>query len=240
MSSFGGYTSGWGTSQKSSIIGNYMRRKLFPRPRRRMRATVAREPINHRIRRIIKQQKERKIRDFLMSDTLPVNGTGVVTLATGIAEGDGETERDGEQIYIKSIELRGEIVGNANNTVDTLARLIVFRANSNINGVLPNVTEILESDDVLSLRQNLNRGDFTTLFDRTFIIKVPTTTADQHSVVFHKYIRFANPKICNYDLTTAVIGACEKGHLFVMRITDRPDTSEPVWNINARVSYVDK
>ncbi len=223
-------------------VGRYQRR-----PRRKFTAFVHRrpagphrEPINRRIRRIINQQKERKIRDFTMADAIPVGGTSVITLASGIAEGDSETDRDGETVLIQSIQLKGKITVDTDVTSDTHARLIIFRANRNIDGVLPQITELLEADDVDSLRQNLNRGDYTTLYDKDFIIRVPVTASDDRVTLINVFLKFKVPKEAHYDLTTAVIGACEKGHIFVIRMTDQANTFQPTWDINARLTFKDK
>ncbi len=157
---------------------------------------------------------------------------------SGIAEGDGDEDRDGEEIMVNSIEIRGTMLVDTDVTVDTICRIIVFRANKNLDGVLPITTEILEVDNVLALRQNLNKGDFKVYYDRVFVIKVPTTTADQHVRYFQKLIRLKSPGMkAHYDQTNNLIAACEKGYWFMIRMVDKPTGQQATFDFFTRVNF---
>lgn len=99
---------------------------------------------------------------------------GGVASLTDIAQGDTDTTRDGDALFLKSLYLRGMIrAGEEYNNSDLQVRFMVFQWFE--RGVNPTPGDILASFSSLSNRLRIfapyshdNRFRFNVLFDRTY------------------------------------------------------------------------
>ncbi len=198
---------------------------------------------NDRVKGLINGMQEKKFIDTFIGDATPVGATSVITLLSGVAQGDDVGERTGDEIRILNCGFNATMATDLNSKSDSVLRLIIFRAMKNVDGTLPAVTEVLVADCVRSFYNQDNRGDFQILYDHLFVIRAPNiVTADSAIATTVKQwaTTFSTPgKKCSFDLSTNVIGAAEKGHLFMIRMTDRAATFTPAWDIDIRCLYVD-
>ncbi len=85
-----------------------------------------------------------------------------------IPEGDGQSDRHGRKIVLKSVQWRGVVALPSSATIadgsDT-CRLIMLKDNS-ANGALPAVLDILVAANWESFKNLENSGRFTTLLDK--------------------------------------------------------------------------
>jgi len=93
-----------------------------------------------------------------------VNGT--VMRFTGIAQGDSESLRDGNTIFLKALNVRF-IMNNATAATHTTVRFIIF-ADRNTDGASPGVQDVLETDTIIGLKNWANRSRFVVLHDRVY------------------------------------------------------------------------
>lgn len=95
-------------------------------------------------KRIINQQIERHYFDTEQDNT--VSSSGSIYELSGTTVGDGDTQRTGDRITIKSLQIRGNVnLGDATNIV----RIIVFQWLADSGAALPDAsTDILQSTTV--------------------------------------------------------------------------------------------
>ncbi len=194
-----------------------------------------------KVKRIISQSDEAKFVDTdLDDDTVPIGGTSMITPLCLIASGIEDTHRIGDQVKLISIEMKyfclGEVDGNG---IDSLCRIIIFRAKKNINGTLPVVTDLLTSDILTALRNTAggaDMSDFKVYLDKTFVLQ-RKTTAIQRVMVHGKFFRSLGGLKCTWRGAAASIVVAETGQLFLLRMTQQPTTFQPAWTVNIRVRF---
>ncbi len=195
-----------------------------------------------KVKSIINQVGETKFVDTEINNATAVAGTSTVTFLTGIAQGDDDTQREGNRIKIQSIQIRGLVSADKDAVNGAPCRMILFRNHTRNNGSNPAVTSILEADAYFAYRNKDNNGDFTTIWDKTFIIPpsgAAISEAEFNTMDIRYYKRFKKPLNAYYDLTSNVIGAAEKGHLFLMLMTENGATFIPLYKLNIRVAFKD-
>ena len=96
----------------------------------------------------------------------PDDSTGALTILTNIIQGDRMRDRDGRNIQIKSIQVEGLVVASL-TVPETLVRIMVCKM-IDVDEQIPTINEVLDTVDIISLR-NLNRQpNFKVLADRRF------------------------------------------------------------------------
>ncbi len=225
--------------------------RQYWRPRRRNRFSYAnprtvsvrtarrRTPnFTKKVKQIISGQSETKYLDQTVSSSTPISGTSEILNITLVAQGDTEITRDGDEIYINSLECSGYLTADADETIDTTARLIIFRQVTNCEGTAPIIGDLLESDNIIALRNMDNRGEYKVYMDRFIILKHFDIGSQPRSRIKY-YKNFKSPLKCSFDGTGAGIANAEKGHLFIALITGSANTFQPVWDFNIRVKFKD-
>ncbi len=194
-----------------------------------------------KVQRIISQTDEAKFVDtFTDADATPVAGTSVILPLSLVAGGTSDTTRIGDQIKLISVEMKYFIQDETDgNTNDTLARIIIFRAKKNLNGVLPAVTDLLSTDSITSLRETSggsDMSDFKVYLDKTFVIQRKYSQAQQ-AIVKGKFFKSLGGLKCTYKGEAASIVVAEEGQLFLLRMTQQPITFSPEWTVSTRVRF---
>lgn len=126
-------------------------------------------------------QGELKFHDVDLNDAvIAANGviTGSICL---IAEGNGQSTRNGRKCTIKGIQWRYQIsLPETNDAPDPVnpdtVRVIMF-LDSQCNGAAAAVTDILESADFQSFRNLANSQRFSILYDKTHTLNYPAIAA---------------------------------------------------------------
>ncbi len=195
----------------------------------------------NKVKRIISQQDESKFLDTtLAADTAPISGTSVIAGLILIGTGDTVNNREGNSIKLTSIELKYLVQNDATaNDIDTTCRIIIFRAKKNIQGVLPIVTELLSTDVITSLRSTTGASDITDFkvyMDKTFVLERKTTSTQQVTRTGKFYKSLGGLK-CTFDGNASGIATAEEGHLFLLRMTTKGATFQPLWSLNIRVRF---
>ncbi len=67
----------------------------------------------------------------------------------------------------------------------------------------------------------------------------PFRAGNQKEVWINYYHKFKKPIRCSYDGATAAIGDAEKGHLFLLLMTNQATASQPAWIGEVRVTFRD-
>lgn len=193
-----------------------------------------------RVKRIISSADESKFKDTNIVDSVPIAGTGTVELLTGIAQGDGENQRDGLQVKLTSIEMKYLVTSNAiASTNDTVVRILIVRTKNNQFGALLALASVLKTDSVTSLRAASDGSDMQQIkvyMDRTFVIPRTLTDVLPQSVYGQFYKSLGGLK-CSYDGTGAITADTTQGHLYLLRLTNRAAGVQPGWEVQIRTRF---
>lgn len=170
--------------------------------------------------------------------------TGSVTALNLIAEGDDNTMRQGRQVVIKSVQLRGNV-----NPYDTAtpqpvkARMLLVWDNAVNSGSLPAISAILAQAVPNSFPLIDNAQRFTILADRAFVFGPCNDAATQsYSAVPGIYDIELYKKLnlpVQYTGTSATIGAVQNGGLYLVTLGDQSATNGATFKIATRVRFVD-
>lgn len=188
-----------------SRVGNYMRGRAA------VKGAIA--PFGGR--------KELKYVD-LASATYACDTTGSVTALNLIAVGDDNTNRDGRQVTITSVQVRGIIVPQDAGTVSNKARWLLVWDNAVNSGTIATVADILTAATANSYPLINNANRFTILCDHSYAAGAVDQTATQaiamsptvHNVEYYRKIG----SVTQYSGTTAAIGSIQNGGLLLVTI----------------------
>ncbi len=219
-------------------------RGMFPYKRKSTKRFLKRRSFNNRVKSVINRVKEAKFIDTAISISNAVAGTSQIIPISLVATGDTELLRDGEEIGINTIEINLEVRCGPSVEYDTHNRVMLVRSKHNIEGVLPLITELLMSDSVTALKQIDSRGDYTSYLNKHQLVKIANqdaTTADQNQAVglLRYFKRLRKPMKCTFDASGATIGAAERGHWFLVLMTNQSSSFQPLFTGNVRVMFKD-
>ncbi len=208
-----------------------------PARRSRRRRHRRRRGFTNRVKAIVDGQAESKFLDTSVSGTIPVAGTSLMQCLTLIATGDSNITREGDKVKLLSVQVRGQVTGDASGASATTARMMLIHAKRDVDGALPAVTDILMSDSVHALKQIDNRGYFKVLWDSRFSIKETGDSAQLPTVLVDYYKKFPKPIDAYFIASTAAITSNSSGHLFLLMMTDQATNDEPTWGLECRVVF---
>ncbi len=113
---------------------------------------------------------EKKFFDGSKGNT-SISATGTITddSLNEIAQGDGESNRDGRKIIIKSVHVKGLVKADAATTPTTTGNRIriIMYLDKQANGATATVADLLEDADINGFRNLSNSGRFTFWYDRS-------------------------------------------------------------------------
>ena len=135
------------------------------------------------------QEGEWKYLDVTQASTASVSA-GALTLLTGCATGDGPSNREGTQIYVKSIQVRTRIEFNAGDATAGAIRMVLVQDKQS-NGAAPNVSDIYSIPvlNAIDALRNLNgRKRFKILSDNTWIVSQNGTPGYEYDIYLKKPI----------------------------------------------------
>jgi len=221
-----------------------MRKSRFTRKRERFRGRLRSKTsrkFKEKVKRIISAQDESKFIDTdISADTVPIAGTSTITTLSIVAEGTNPNQRLGMAIKLTSIEMKYLVqTDGTSQAIDTVARIIIFRAKKNVQGVLPTVAELLISDTVTALRASLggsDMSDFKVYMDKLFVITKPASIV-QEAIKVGKFYKSLGGLKCTFDSVSGDVSATEEGHLYLLRMTNQANTFQPIWSVDIRVRY---
>lgn len=174
---------------------------------------------------------ELKFHDIDVDDAT-IAGGGVIqkNSIVGIAQGTGESERNGRKCTIKhiswtwSLELPTQDAAATPGGGDTV-RLIVY-LDKQTNGATAQVANIFESDNFQSYRNLANQGRFDILYDKTITLNRMTLASDNNAVVSEAnvYVNGKFDKACNipleFDNVTGAIAEMKTNNISIMTFSD--------------------
>lgn len=171
---------------------------------------------------------------------------GTVTCLNLLQEGDDNTTRDGRQVTIKSVAIRGVLKPEDTLTQDTHARIMLVWDNANnAAAAVPTIAQILANgttSNTFPLIDNANR--FTILWDKSYAVGGVQSTATQaiskspnvHVVKYYKKLNL----VTQYVGTTGLISNIQNGSLLLVTIGDQATSDASVLLAATRVRFIDQ
>lgn len=181
----------------------------------------------------------------LSSSADTIDTTGSVTLLNGCARGNDINQREGREITMKSIQIRGAVSANAQATNDQWARVMIVY-DRQTNGTAPAVTDVISSSGICGMRNLENRKRFKILMDRTYVINANYTGAatiysacnNHHFLEYYR--KLDHPVVFNSGSAGAV-SDISTGSLYMIRIGSvTAGTAAAAITFCSRVRYQDK
>ncbi len=165
---------------------------------------------------------ELKFKDTTVSDT-PITTTMVIQNLTVIAEGNGESERVGRKVTIKSVHIKGVMTmveaTSAANTTDKVFGMLV--QDTQTNGAAFAATDLLDTDVVTSFRNLANSKRFKILMKKTWLFKAGGAAPSGAAFVFSQDQKDVTiNKKCNIEMeydnsaTTGVITSVRSNNIY--------------------------
>jgi len=169
--------------------------------------------------------------------------TGSVTALNLLAIGDDNTTRDGRQVTIKSVQVRGLIRPNDSIVNPSLARVMLVWDNAVNSGTIATIAQILTAADSKSFPLIDNSNRFTILSDDSFALAEQSSTATQSFAgapmvhCYEKYLRIN--QVTQYSGTTAAIGSIQNGALYLVTIGSQAAGAGSTLDAATRVRFTD-
>ncbi len=202
--------------------------------RRRRKGLSSKVKRNSKLIKKLNASVETKAEEIADINSVDVNTTSAIHIINAVAQGLDDNDRIGNNIFGKSITLRGTLENDHGTPEDCLVRVIVFRMKIP-NGATPTlIGSVLEALEIESLYNWDNRKQYEILFDNTWAMD---TT--QHSLIPFKIRVKVNKKI-NYILTTKAFGAAGTNGYYIGFFSNiAGTTNNPQITLRGRHTYED-
>lgn len=185
------------------------------------------------VRKLKKETKQEvKFEDTVLDTNIGYGGMTTIFIS-GISQGDGENDRDGNECWIKGVNLKF-LVDNIHTTADAVIRVMLFQ-DMDCDGTSPTTAEILEEIDWSSFRNLENIRRFKVLHDKIFVLG-PSGVNNSLRVI-RKSFKMSK-KLVFHGATGATTDA-RSGAYFVGFMTNLTAGGNPVVEGTARVRFTD-
>lgn len=171
--------------------------------------------------------------------------TGSVTLLNGVAQGDDFNNRQGRQVTMTSISIKGMLQPVDASTNPTYCRLIVVWDNAQNSGSAPVITDLL-AQSVSESHNNLNnRMRFKILMDEQYAIGGVSNTATQAYAgapsvyTVNRYLKLPQGCTTTFSGTGATAGSIQSGAIWMFTIGDQAAGSGGSFFVATRCRFVD-
>lgn len=162
--------------------------------------------------------------------TFILNNNAYSVHLTNIAIGDGDSDRTGNSIYVRCLNLRGQLIYNSTGTDPQFVRIALVLDKQQIADTPPTYTDVYNGADYNAHLNPDTVGRFKVLFSRTY--SLDSVNAITKSVTFNKPMKHH----VRYNGTT--INDIQKGGLFLIACSSEP-TNGPKLIWDCRTSYHD-
>ena len=181
---------------------------------------------------------ERKFVDLSFNSSVPPLGSNWnLYELLQIPQGNGVSNRNGNSVRLKSIQMRGSIKINAANTLPQVVRIVFFiDKEPGVTGVglNPAATELYTGNLVSDMRNydSILQKRFTVL--RTMYIKLDGDYPQQY-INFYKKMHLP----VKWTSTSTVADAIQQNAVYMVISSDVSGANLPIFDFKGRVTYVD-
>lgn len=160
--------------------------------------------------------------------TFPVAGT--ILSLTNIGQGDTDSQRTGNSIFLRSLYLNLNVQTNLSNLNNQFLRLILFMDTQQISDTSPNVTDVLAGTFPNSPLNQANAGRFKIMKNWEFSL----TNGVNPTRVINKYMKLWHHVRYNSTASTDI----QKGGIYLLCLSDQP-TNPPSMGYQIKLGYHD-
>jgi len=132
--------------------------------------------------------------------TYAVDSAGSLALLNGLVPGTGATERIGQKITIRSLELRAYNYVTPATGEDQLHRMLIV-LDRQTNAAALTIAGVLQSANVYSPRNLQNRKRFKILYDKMFNLNAAAEPGSRRALKM--YMKLRRPIIADYNTGNA-------------------------------------
>jgi len=166
--------------------------------------------------------------------------TGTVTLLNGISAGDDYDNREGRQILLKSVQIRGRVHPFDTTTLPTHARVLLVWDNAATGGA-PTIANILTASTSNSFPLVNNQTRFTILRDMSFFVGgISTTATSSYAMAPSGHTVEAYLKINQLVQYSSTAASINNGALYLVTIGDQAANAGAQFTLATRVRFVDQ
>lgn len=146
--------------------------------------------------------------------------TGTITLLNTIAVGASNQQRVGKRIMLKSLQCRGNQVTNTATGSTATAYLIVYDRRP--CGVLPAITDVLDTSTASSMNKDDNSGRFRILkrVDRVLNGSAASNFSNRSGFEENWFLSLKNLPMVFNSVGTGAIGDIDEGALYLITVGD--------------------
>jgi len=185
-------------------------------------------------------QKELKYVDSAKLTLAADASAGTITCLNLIAVGDDNTTRDGRQVCIKSVQVRGIIRPEDTDTTSSYCRVMLVWDNAVNSGGLPSITSILTALDGTAFPLIDNTARFTVLSDQAFAMNGTGEAAGWGSDSTQKVDIYKKiDQVTQFSGTTAAIGSIQNGALYLITLGTNTSGTAATVVCRTRVRFTD-
>lgn len=168
-----------------------------------------------------------------------MDSTGVMLLLNGLAPGSSASQRIGQKVSIRSIELKLIALVIPGTGVDQEQRWMLL-LDRQANGAAPGaLTDFLAAGNTKGLRNLANRRRFKIVLDKRYVLNNAGEPGAQR--VFNVYMKFRRPLVVEYNAGVAgTIADIVTNSLYLVLIGQAaPGTTAGLLQGYARLRYTD-
>lgn len=162
-----------------------------------------------------------------------IDSSGTINGLNLIAQGDGNTQRDGNQVRMLDLFVRLNAVQHSSAT-NTLVRYIAF-VDTQSAGATPAVTDVLQASNIASPLNKENAYRFKILIDKTITLSTGGNTYKAMKI-YRKLPKYWQK--ARYIGTTAAVGSQGTNAMWSLTISDEA-TNTPQVQRYSRVKFLD-
>lgn len=154
----------------------------------------------------------------LAAGSYNLDTTGTITLLNTIAVGASNQQRVGKRIMLKSLQCRGYQITNSAAISTATAYLIVY--DKRPCGVLPAITDVLDSATATSMNKDDNSGRFRVLkrVDRLLVGSVGNQVGARSGFEENWFLSLKNLPMVFNSVGTGAIGDIDEGALYLITV----------------------
>jgi len=213
-------------------------RRRFRGKGRRLRGRKLNVRQKVQVKRILGVQRELKYLDTGTND-YPISTTPVIFQLCSVAQGDTDTTRDGDRIYLKKMYIRGLLdVSDETNIV----RLIFFQWKPNSAATATNILAPGPSGsiDVNSHYQHDNRQMYKILWDKTMLIAGPGTTPETPiTPINQKRFQLILNRGLNRQMQFSAGTTTSTNQIYYIAVSDSSVIAHPTLTMMTRLMFTD-
>lgn len=158
-----------------------------------------------------------------------ITNSGVLVPLTSLAEGNGDDDRTGNSIFVRSVNLDGSIAMSGSN--NTVVRLALIKDSQQISDTTPAWTDVYESTSMNTHLNSNTVGRFTVLYSKKFTL---ISGFSNHKVIsMNKAMRMH----VRYNGATGT--DVQRNGLYLALISNQASPNAPAPEFHIRVSYHD-